>query len=68
MTGFEGAVSGAKPFSGEAEISAKTSMLVVALCWIAIFFGRLRVRRGGCDRRTCDGADPREISGGVIEA
>jgi hypothetical protein len=37
MTGFEGAVSGAKPFSGEAEISAKTSMLVVALCWIAIF-------------------------------
>src|SRR5258707_8317587 len=37
MTGFEGAVSGAKPFSGEAEISAKASMLVVALCWIAIF-------------------------------
>src|ERR1700720_2074291 len=37
MTSFEGAVSGAKPFSGEAEISGKTSMLVVALCWIAIF-------------------------------
>jgi MFS transporter, AAHS family, benzoate transport protein len=37
MTSFEGAISKAKPFSGEAEISAKTSMLVVLLCWIAIF-------------------------------
>ncbi len=37
MTSFEGAISKAKPFSGDAEISAKTSMLVVLLCWIAIF-------------------------------
>ena len=33
----EGAVSDAKLFPAEAAISARTSMLVVALCWIAIF-------------------------------
>ena len=36
MTSFEGAISKAKPFAGDAEISTRTSMLVVLLCWVAI--------------------------------
>jgi MFS transporter, AAHS family, benzoate transport protein len=37
MTSFEGAISGAESLSGEVEISPRTSLLVVALCWIGIF-------------------------------
>jgi AAHS family benzoate transporter-like MFS transporter len=37
MTSFENAISSAKRSSGDVEISARTSLLVVLLCWIAIF-------------------------------
>jgi AAHS family benzoate transporter-like MFS transporter len=37
MTSLESALPGAKPLSGDVEVSARTSLLVVLLCWIAIF-------------------------------
>lgn len=37
MTSVESAFPGAELFSGNAEISSRTSLLVVALCWIGIF-------------------------------
>jgi AAHS family benzoate transporter-like MFS transporter len=37
MTSLESAFPGAKPLSGTVEVPARTSLLVVLLCWIAIF-------------------------------
>ena len=37
MTSLESAISGADPLSGGVEVPARTSLLVVLLCWIAIF-------------------------------
>lgn len=37
MTSVERAFPGAELFSGKVEISSRTSLLVVALCWIGIF-------------------------------
>jgi MFS transporter, AAHS family, benzoate transport protein len=37
MTSLESATFSTKPLSGDVEVSARTSLLVVLLCWIAIF-------------------------------
>ena len=37
MASLEGAINGSEPLSGNVEISARTSVLVVALCWVGIF-------------------------------
>jgi AAHS family benzoate transporter-like MFS transporter len=37
MTGLETAISGVRPLPGEVEVPARTGLLVVLLCWIAIF-------------------------------
>ena len=37
MASLESAVDGSEPLSGNVEISARTSVVVVALCWIGIF-------------------------------
>jgi MFS transporter, AAHS family, benzoate transport protein len=37
MTSLENTFSGVRPLSGDVEVSARTSLLVVSLCWIAIF-------------------------------
>src|SRR5580692_2244541 len=37
MASLESAVDGSEPLSGSVEISARTSVVVVALCWIGIF-------------------------------
>ncbi len=36
MASLENAIDSLKPLSSNAEISARTSILVVALCWIGI--------------------------------